>query len=881
MAIEKTPSKAVKRTSINSRSSGNIPAAANLTSRLKQLLAGNYAWIYAIFSVVILSGTTLLWAIMGAKLQQSNADQLANSYLFENSHTFHDATLPGSHSFLLKWPLFYLIKLFGYSSGSFITLTVLSVLATVAVLSFILYRIERRPMVFGTLYLALAGVLLMVPAQPYAGGLLPVNMAMLATRNLEYALYILTIFIFLRAGGTRSRWFWLAAASLGGLIASDKLFLALSVGAGLLGLLAYAIKRKWDSVTLSANWLMASLAGVLIGLAVLAVINAAGLIHISSNSAGAPYSAVSTGKGLILGILYGLMGILTNFGANPAYSATIVRDIPNHIQTGLLGWGGPAYLVNLAVLGVSLFCAFRIMRLSLSRKRPAKLVMDRYTKLAVILLLSSVAALGVFIASNHYYAVDARYLTVVVFALFISTAVWYRGRNWSPKSLAIAGGIISLGIIFGTVSAVSTYNRQFRALADDKARDTLVADALRHHPVRGLAADYWRALPIKSIAGSQLNVMPLSSCFSARDVLSSQAWQLNLEGHSFAYLLSLDRSLTDYRGCSLDEVINHYGRPNTSVLIAGSLSHPKELLLFYDRGAHKSSPKFLLRTPSTILPIALDELPYTSCSVPTIMNIVAHQDDDLLFMNPDLLHDIKDGHCVRTIYVTAGDAGAGQFYWLSRQQGSEAAYSEMLGSPGDIWIDRIVKLGDNKFITVANPRGNSKISLIFVHLPDGNPKGTGFPADHFQSLARLDSGVISSVDSVDGQSAYNSTGLATALTVLMHTYQPAEIRTQADDPGHRFPDHSDHMAVSRFVKRAYTDYENQQFEGRLTVPIKFYMGYPIHELPQNVTGDDLLEKEAAFFEYAGFDGGVCHSVAQCSKNPAYGAYLPRQYQSQF
>jgi hypothetical protein len=43
----------------------------------------------------------------------------------------------------------------------------------------------------------------------------------------------------------------------------------------------------------------------------------------------------------------------------------------------------------------------------------------------------------------------------------------------------------------------------------------------------------------------------------------------------------------------------------------------------------------------------------------------------------------------------------------------------------------------------------------------------------------------------------------------------------------------------------------------------------------------LLEKEAAFFEYAGFDGGVCHSVAQCSKNPAYGAYLPRQYQSQF
>src|SRR5215475_11483965 len=39
------------------------------------------------------------------------------------------------------------------------------------------------------------------------------------------------------------------------------------------------------------------------------------------------------------------------------------------------------------------------------------------------------------------------------------------------------------------------------------------------------------------------------------------------------------------------------------------------------------------------------------------MNIVAHEDDDLLFLSPDLIHDIQSGRCVRTIFVTAGDAG--------------------------------------------------------------------------------------------------------------------------------------------------------------------------------------------------------------------------------
>jgi len=853
--------------------------SGNFLASLKSfVLKYGSAKLYASACLVILAVTTPLWAILGAKLQLSNADQLVNPYLFENSSTIHNATLPGAHSFLIKWPLFYLVKLFGYTNASFITITVISVLATVAVLVFMLYRIERRPLVFGTICLALASVLLLVPTQAYAGALLPVNMAMLATRNLEYTVYILAIMLFLRAAGRRNHWFWLSIIVLSVLVASDKLFLGISVVAAVLGLAVYALRRRWDMVSLSANWLLAALAGAAAGVALLVLINAIGIVHISSESTGAPYSIVSGTKDLALGFLYAGLGLLTNFGANPAYQATVVRNIPHQLQSGILSISGPTYLINLVILGFCLFGVFHLINGSLTTKKSAKLILDKYTSLALILLLSSLAAFGLFIASNHYYAVDARYLTIALFSLFVCGALFTRNRNWSQKNIVITGAVILAAITFGIFSSVNTYHAQAAALTETNQRNSLVVQVLHHHPVDVLVGDYWRVIPTKAEAGGNLKVLPLSSCFVSREILSSKAWQPDLKNHSFAYLLSLDGSQTDYRGCTLDELISRYGRPNASVLIAGSLSRPKELVLFYDRGAYHSSPKTLLKTPSTILPISLDELPYTSCRVPTIVNIVAHQDDDLLFMNPDLIHDVKAGHCVRTIYVTAGDAGAGQFYWLSRQQGSEAAYSKMIGTD-DVWIDRIVEINSHEYITVANPRGNSKISLVFVHLPDGGVKGDGFAATNHESLVKLDSNHLKAMHSVDGQSTYNSSDLVGMLSDLMHIYQPTEIRTQANYVGSRFPDHSDHMAVGRFAKQAHSQYENQQFEGQVSIPIRFYIGYPVHEFPQNVSSTELQEKESVFLSYAAFDGGVCHSIEQCNLNQAYGAYLPRQYQS--
>jgi LmbE family N-acetylglucosaminyl deacetylase len=228
------------------------------------------------------------------------------------------------------------------------------------------------------------------------------------------------------------------------------------------------------------------------------------------------------------------------------------------------------------------------------------------------------------------------------------------------------------------------------------------------------------------------------------------------------------------------------------------------------------------------------------------------------------------------VYMTAGDSGYGKFYWLSRQLGAEAAYSTMLGIP-NVWDQQTVALTTGAYVTIANPRDNTRISLIFINLPDGSLHGDGFPASNHESLQKLRSGEITSLHAIDGQSSYTSEDLTGALLTLMLTYQPAEVRTQATEASEHYPDHSDHMAVSLFTQEATMRYDQQHFGGAVTIPVSRYIGYPVRDRDANVGDDDLARKRAAFFAYAHYDGGVCSSIERCSHVPTYDAYLTRQY----
>ena len=830
---------------------------------------------YALTAVGVLFASTLLWAILGARLQVHNADQLSDPYLFSSWATFQGASFPGSHTFLLKWPIFWLVSVFGVSSTSLLVATVAVVLVTVATLTAILYKIDRRPLVFGTVCLGLSLALLLIPAQPYAGGILPVNMAMLTTRNLEYAVYLVSLALFARARRLRSKGFLLGVALLALLIASDKLFLSLSVGGSLVALLVYALFSNWSVTAFMVRWLVGSIGATLGSVALLLSISAVRLTHLTSSVVATPYGVLQSGKSVVLGVAYAILGFLTNAGANPAYDNTVLGQLPGSMAHRLWSVTGLVYLVTASLLLYALVAVWRVVHPTL-RTVHSHVRLPAAHLLALALIWSTVAACAVFVVTNHYYAVDARYLTIGFFALVVSLAVWLRRLDWQrPESLLIIGCGLVVSLVLAGVMAFHISTGQTTALTAVSTRNDLVVAALKRHKVDVLVGDYWRVLPIKLASNGNLTVTPLSSCTQPVSTLTSSAWQPNLTKHSFAYLVTLDGSLTDFPACSLAQITAKYGHPNATQIIAGSLARPREALLFYDQGGHMPQ-RAVTQVAQAILPIALERLDATDCNQPTIMNVVAHQDDDLLFLSPDLLHDIQSGRCVRTVFLTAGDSGQGKFYWLDRQLGAEAAYSSMLGSKA-VWDQQTVKLAPDEYVTVATPHDNPKVSLVFFNLPDGNLQGQGFARSGQQSLAKLHAGAITHLRTVDGQSSYTSQQLVDALSMLMNTYQPAAIHTQANVPSDTYPDHSDHITTGLYADSAATQYDQQHFGDALAIPVIKYIGYPIHGYASNISDGDLAQKEAAFLAYARYDGGVCHSVVQCAETPTYGAYISRQY----
>lgn len=830
---------------------------------------------YGAGAVVTLLISTSLWSWWGARLQLQNADQLVSPYLFESWGTFHGAQFPAAHTFLIKWPLFLLVRILGYQAANFTAITMLVSVGSVALFAYLLYRIDKRPLVWGSLYMVLASMLMLVPPQAYAGALLPVNMAMLTTRNLEYVWFLACIALISRASHIK-RWQTLVAIiSLGLLVASDKLFLSIIVGGAVFALGATFATRKKYRLVIVRKWLLISVMAFGVSSVILWLISSLHITHFTTIKDNSPYGLVTRPTEIIKGVLFMATGVLTNFGANPLFDITTKSTVIAVLRERLVTPVAVPFLINAFLFAVGLVMSVRLFFRALhARKASRALLFSFYVS------CSGLSTIGVFIITKHYYLVDARYLALVPFAVFVAAAVFMRKETLRVRPVLAFGGVLLCSVILGAIFAGQTFHKGTVAMSRDADRNRTINEVLLTHRVGTLVGDYWRVLPIKHAASGGVSVTPLEGCLKNRKTLSSEAWQPSLKKRSFAYLISFDKSQTDFPQCSFDEVTAAYGRPNASVLVSGRVEKPEEMLLFYDRGVEKNISQnagtISQQSASTILPATADLLTGTKCANgnPTIMNIVAHEDDDLLFQSPDLLQDLSKDSCVRTVYVTAGDAGANKLYWLDRERGSQAAYSNMLNDTGNIWIDRVVKLGDGQFATVTNPRGNRKVSLTFLRLPDGNMHGQGFRGSNHESLNRLENGYIQNIHSVDGQSTYNHDSLIKTLTRLMDIYQPTEVRTLAPhDENDTYPDHSDHKAVGSFVAAARTRYNVGH-----SVTLRYYLGYPAHAHGPNINGQNLQNKMAAFMAYSRFDPNVCKTTVSCLNDPTYGSYLQRQYQ---
>ncbi|MFG3398516.1 DUF7402 domain-containing protein [Streptomyces parvus] len=248
----------------------------------------------------------------------------------------------------------------------------------------------------------------------------------------------------------------------------------------------------------------------------------------------------------------------------------------------------------------------------------------------------------------------------------------------------------------------------------------------------------------------------------------------------------------------------------------------------------------------------------------TVANVVAHQDDDLLFMNPDLLDDIDAGACVVTVFLTAGDDGRDADYWQGRERGSQAAYNTMLGlSPDATWQSGTATFAGKPVAISTSPDAGS-ITEVYLRLPDGGVFGEGYPAREGQSLSQLWDGSIGQLAAIDTGVTYSRLGLVDTIAAIVDSYAPSTVRVQDSRSGQY--DHADHTSGAQFALAALDGFAGN---------ILSYRGYSSQTEAINVTGDALAAKTAAIRSYAAHDHLLCTDSVCPSGDAAL--WTERQY----
>jgi hypothetical protein len=290
---------------------------------------------------------------------------------------------------------------------------------------------------------------------------------------------------------------------------------------------------------------------------------------------------------------------------------------------------------------------------------------------------------------------------------------------------------------------------------------------------------------------------------------------------------------------------------------------------------------------------------------PFAMQIVAHEDDDILFMNPDLQNFLGAGYGTVTVVMTAGEANGtvtdsqpgcptptpheSTFVFAHhRQDGMRAAYAHMAGLP-DSWA-RSLPVINGREIEIDRLNGAPQIQLIFLNLPDegdariGGTDGCGTALNClFHRIGDVSFPTITPVaiepppdDPVPVASdlgipsyEYNREFVIADLVALLNLYQPSIVRTHDPYAYERLTgtgyavsfDGLPHQATARFVDEALEQYSGPFGSGKFQT--FYYRGYSLGNQLPNLGASERQRKMDTFNAYVG-DAGITHD-----KNVAY------------
>ncbi|HLU01722.1 MAG TPA: PIG-L family deacetylase, partial [Advenella sp.] len=276
--------------------------------------------------------------------------------------------------------------------------------------------------------------------------------------------------------------------------------------------------------------------------------------------------------------------------------------------------------------------------------------------------------------------------------------------------------------------------------------------------------------------------------------------------------------------------------------------------------AVSSAPVPLITSHKAVAPADRNKS-QTQCHGRRDQIFVAHEDDDLLFMNPDIFDTIRAGGCVQVVYLTAGERGEGVGYMSQRENGVRAAYALMAGA-ANTWVQAPL-LVNKTHIAQYSLWKNPRISLVFLRIKDPwLDKGWG----DLTPLSRLEIQPEQMAQALGEYfETYTRASLVKTLSALILRFEPGKIRLMDDSvqtpynklcwrcTGH---DHPDHIASARLVRDAMAitagNYEAVS-----------YVNYPNQERPLTLTLRQLSDKSRIFNLYAQYDYRYCSAPLNC------------------
>ncbi|MFI9121026.1 PIG-L family deacetylase [Streptomyces bikiniensis] len=269
----------------------------------------------------------------------------------------------------------------------------------------------------------------------------------------------------------------------------------------------------------------------------------------------------------------------------------------------------------------------------------------------------------------------------------------------------------------------------------------------------------------------------------------------------------------------------------------------------------------------------------------SVVQVVAHPDDDLFFMNPDISQSLRSTVPLASVYLTAGESdgvnarpgdAAGTAadkagYAEARQNGIRAAYAEMAtGSRTSPWDRVAISTAGGAWAEMDTLRAKPHVKLVWLQMREAG----SIIGDRPHSLNGLWHGRVPALGSqlsagtpVSADFTYTGEQVVATVTGLLERFRPTFVRMQDPTPG-TYPktgvyrDHQDHLYGARFVQEALARYAKRP--GRPHVAVQNYLGYPTTPLPHTLDPETAGAKLKPLKTYAWTDGvRDCGPLAGC------------------